>query len=111
MRRGRFLDAKTARTPSVVLGAVAAERLGIDRTGVQVYIGGRWYTVIGIMSPLELAADLDRSVLMGFEAAARYQAAERSASTVYLRADPQAVDRVRRLLPSTAHREHPEEAP
>ena len=109
MVRGRFLNVETARTPSVVLGAVAAERLGVDRAGVQVYIAGRWYTVLGIMAPLELAADLDRSVLMGYDAAARYLGSERSASMIYLRADPDAVGRVRGLLPSTANPEHPEE--
>ncbi|HEY3019912.1 MAG TPA: ABC transporter permease [Solirubrobacteraceae bacterium] len=109
MRRGRFLNALTARTPAVVLGAVAAERLGIDRPGVNVYIAGRWWTVVGIMAPVELAADLDRSALIGFAAAVRYLGAGRSASTVYLRADPHAVARVRDLLASTANPEHPEE--
>ena len=61
------------------------------------------------MAPIELAADLDRSALMGFAAAARYLRAGRSASTVYLRADPHAVARVRDLLASTANPEHPEE--
>ena len=109
MRRGHFLNGLTARTPAVVLGAVAAERLGVDHVGVQVYIAGGWWTVVGIMAPIELAADLDRSALMGFAAAARYLRAGRSASTVYLRADPHAVARVRDLLASTANPEHPEE--
>jgi putative ABC transport system permease protein len=109
MVRGRFLNAASARTPSVVLGAVAAERLGVDRPGAQVYIAGRWYTVLGDMAPLPLAPDLDRSVLMGYEAAAALLGAKRSATTVYLRADPAAVGRVRELLASTAAPEHPEE--
>jgi putative ABC transport system permease protein len=109
MAGGRFLNGATARTPSVVLGSVAAERLGIDRPGVQVYIAGRWFTVLGIMESLPLAGDLDRSVLMGYGAAAAYLGSERSASTVYLRADPSAVTRVRDLLASTANPEHPEE--
>jgi putative ABC transport system permease protein len=109
MVRGRFLNAASAGMPSVVLGAVAAERLGIDRPGAQVYVGGRWYTVLGVIAPLPLAADLDRSVLMGYDAAAALLGEERSASTVYLRADPEAVGRVRGLLASTAAPEHPEE--
>jgi putative ABC transport system permease protein len=109
MVRGRFLNAASARTASVVLGAVAAERLGVDRPGAQVYIGGRWYTVLGVMAPLPLAADLDRSVLMGYDAAAALLGEERSASTVYLRADPAEVGRVRAVLASTAAPEHPEE--
>jgi putative ABC transport system permease protein len=109
MLRGRFLNAASARTPSVVLGAIAAERLGVDRPGAQVYIGGRWYTILGVMASLPLAGDLDRSVLMGYDAAAAYLGAERSASTVFLRARPASVARVRDLLASAASPEHPEE--
>ena len=109
MARGRFLTTATGRTPSVVLGAVAAQRLGIDRVGVQVYIAGRWYTVIGIMGSLPLAGDLDRSVLMGYDAAAAYLRAERSATTVYVRAAPAVVQRVRERLAATANPANPEE--
>ena len=109
MTRGRFLTAATGRTPSVVLGAVAARRLGIDRVGVQVYIAGRWYTVIGIMDSLPLAGDLDRSVLIGYDAAAAHLREERSATTIYVRAAPAAVGRVRERLASTANPQNPEE--
>jgi putative ABC transport system permease protein len=109
MVRGRFLNGATARTRSVVLGATAAEQLGIDRPGQLVYIAGRWWTVLGIMAPFELAPELDRAVLMGYDAAVRELGAERSASTVYLRADPSVVARVHDLVPSAANPEHPEE--
>jgi putative ABC transport system permease protein len=109
MVRGRFLNGATARTRSVVLGAAAAAQLGIDRPGELVYIAGRWWTVLGIMAPLELAPELDRTALMGYDAAERELGAERSASTVYLRADPSVVARVHDLLPSAADPEHPEE--
>jgi putative ABC transport system permease protein len=109
LSRGRFLNAGSARTPSVVLGAKAAERLGVDRPGTSVYINGRWWTVVGILRPIELAADLDRAALIGYAAAARYLGEERSASTVYLRADPDAVNRVRDLVPSAANPQNPEE--
>jgi putative ABC transport system permease protein len=109
LSRGRFLNAGSARTPSVVLGAKSAERLGVDRPGTSVYINGRWWTVVGILRPIELAADLDRAALIGYAAAARYLGEERSASTVYLRADPGAVNRVRDLVPSAANPQNPEE--
>ena len=99
MLRGRFLNAATSRTRSVVLGAAAAQQMGIDRPGALVYIAGRWWTVVGVMAPVELAPELDRTVLIGYDAAVRELGAERSASTVYLRADPSVVARVHDLLP------------
>lgn len=107
--RGRFLDDATAQGQAVVLGAVAAERLGIDRLGVRVTIGGRWWTVVGILQPVELASDLDRSALVGRPAAQRLLDAGRDASTVYLRADPDHVERTRALLPDAANPEAPDE--
>jgi putative ABC transport system permease protein len=109
MVRGRFLNAATTATRSVVLGAAAAQQLGIDRPGQLVYIAGRWWTVLGVMAPVELAPQLARAALMGYDAAERELGAERSASTVYLRADPSVVARVHDLLPSAANPEHPEE--
>ena len=41
LARGRFLDAATARYPVVVLGAIAAARLGVDRPGARVFLGER----------------------------------------------------------------------
>ena len=43
---GTFLNAATARYPAVVLGAVAAKTLGIDRVtpDTQVYLGGQYFT-------------------------------------------------------------------
>jgi putative ABC transport system permease protein len=109
MVRGRFLNGATARTRSVVLGAAAAQKLGIDRPGQLVYIAGRWWTVLGIMAPLELAPELDRAALMGYDAAVREFDVKRDASTVYLRADPSVVEQVHDLLPSAANPEHPEQ--
>jgi putative ABC transport system permease protein len=109
MARGRFLNAATVRTPSVVLGAIAAERLGVDRPGMLVHMGGRSWTVVGILRPLELAPEIDRAALVGYAAAARELGADRTATTVYLRADPSAVTHVRGLVPSAVNPEHPEE--
>jgi putative ABC transport system permease protein len=109
LARGRFLDAATGRYPTVVLGAEAAERLGIDRTGVRVWLGERWFTVIGILDPVTLDESLDSAALIGFDVAERLLDADRSASTIYVRADPDAVTGVRDLLGRTANPEHPEE--
>jgi putative ABC transport system permease protein len=110
LRRGRFLDAATARYPTVVLGAGAAEQLGIDDTGSRVYIGGRWFTVIGILEPVALASALDGAALIGFDAAARWFREDRDATTIYVRADPDAIEAgARDLLGSTANPAAPEE--
>jgi putative ABC transport system permease protein len=109
LRSGRFLDPATGRYPTVVLGAGAADQLGIDDTGSRVYIGGRWFEVIGVLEPVELVPELDDSALVGFDAAARWFDAERDASTIFVRAAPDAIAGVRDLLGATANPERPEE--
>src|SRR5438094_751912 len=55
---GRFIDAVTERFPTVVLGAEAATRLGINAVlpgePRMVWIGGQWFTVIGILDKMPL---------------------------------------------------------
>ena len=109
LARGRFLDRALADRPVVVLRAVAAERLGIGRTGVQVHLRGRSFTVVGILRPLELAPDLDRSALVGFPAARALLGADGTASTIYVRTDPDRVEAIQARLASQANPEHPEE--
>jgi putative ABC transport system permease protein len=109
MADGRFLDAATTRYPTVVLGSDAAQRLGIDRAGVRVWLNERWFTVIGILEPVTLDPNLDSAALIGFDAAERLFDADRSASTIYVRADPDDVAEVRDLLGRTANPQHPEE--
>ena len=72
--RGSWLNAGTAREPVAVLGSVAATRLGIDRLypDQQVWLGGQWFSVAGILKPSPLAADIDASALVGYPAAQRY---------------------------------------
>jgi putative ABC transport system permease protein len=109
LRAGRFLDAATGRYPTVVLGSVAAERLGIDRVGGRVWLGDRWFTVIGILDDVPLAPEIDRSALIGYPVAEELLGADGSPGTVYLRTDPSQVDAVRSVLAPTANPRHPEE--
>jgi putative ABC transport system permease protein len=109
LAHGRFLDSATGRYPVVVLGADAAERLGINRVGVRVWLADRWFTVIGILNPVTLEESLDSAALIGYDTAKRLFDADRSASTIYVRADPEDIAQVRELLGSTANPEHPEE--
>ena len=108
---GRFLDAALVRYPAVVLGAVTAQRLGIDRPGPRVYADGRWLTVVGILRGVPLVPDVDRAALIGYPAAHALFGTTRSASTIYVRAadDDDAVLRTRALLAPTADPQAPEE--
>ena len=108
---GVFLDAASARYPAVVLGSTAARRLGIARAGggVQVVIGDRRFTVIGILDPVTLVPALDTAALVGFPAAARYLDDEGDVSALSVRSDPEDVDDVQSVLAVTASPEHPDE--
>jgi putative ABC transport system permease protein len=108
---GMWLNAATARYPAVVLGAATAERLGIGAISedVQIWLGDRWFTVIGILNPVPLAPELDLGALIGWRAAERYLGFEGDLTTVYTRADPDAVEAVRELLARTANPERPNE--
>jgi putative ABC transport system permease protein len=107
--KGRFLNAATARYPATVLGAATAAQLGIDQIGSQVWLGGRWFTVVGILNPVTLAPELDRAALVGLPAAKQLFGADGSPSTVYVRADPDQVSDVQAVLGATANPEHPNE--
>ena len=111
MAAGRFLDRTSERFPAIVLGAVTAERLGIDRADgrVQVYAAGRWFSVVGIMHPLPLVPELDRSALIGYPVAADLFGTTRSASSIAVRAHDERVEEVRELLGRAANPEAPEE--
>ncbi|RQX18153.1 ABC transporter permease, partial [Micromonospora ureilytica] len=111
IRSGRALDAGTARLPTAVLGHVAASRLGyaaVDpRQPQQVFIGERWFTVIGILDPLPLSPDLDRSVLVGWDAAKAMLGFDGHPTVVYLRAREDALEDVRAVLPATLNPQLP----
>ena len=118
--QGRYLNAATAREAVAVLGAVAAERLGIDRIyqGQRIWVGGQWFYVAGILEPAALADEMDTSVLVGYPAARRYlgyagvsrgQPTVGPPSTIYVRAETSQVDAVQALLAQTANPEAPNE--
>ncbi|QKW37557.1 ABC transporter permease [Actinomadura sp. NAK00032] len=106
---GTWLNAGTARYPGVVLGAEAGRRLGMDRAGGRVWIGGRWFTVLGVLRPAELAPEIDRSALVGWESARRHLAFDGHPTTVYERSTDASVNDVRAVLARTVNPERPEE--
>jgi putative ABC transport system permease protein len=111
LRHGGFLNAATARYPATVLGDQAATALGIARLEqpTRVWLGGRWFSVVGILEPLPLAPELDRSALVGFPVAARLLGYQGHPSRIYLRTAPEQTTTVAGLLAATADPEHPEQ--
>jgi putative ABC transport system permease protein len=114
LARGRFLDSANERYPIVVLGAVAAKRLGVDALTVdgrpvQVFISGTWFTVGGVLAALPLAPEIDRAALIGYPIAHSLFGTSRNASTLYVRADPERVSEAASLLPAAADPQHPEQ--
>ena len=108
---GVFLNAATARYPAVVLGYEAAVTLGIvdTKARVRVFIGGRWFTVIGILNKTPLSPELDRSALIGFPVAEADFGFDGHPTTIYVRTDPNQVAQTQAVLARTASPASPDE--
>jgi putative ABC transport system permease protein len=108
---GRFLNAATSREPVAVLGAAAAQTLGIDRVfpGERIWLGNQWFYVAGILKPSVLTPEIDESVLVGFSAAKSLLGFDGHATTVYVRAQTNQVPAVQSVLAGTANPENPNE--
>jgi putative ABC transport system permease protein len=108
---GVYLNAATAQEPVAVLGAAAAQRLGIDRIwqGQRIWVGDQWFYVVGVLKPAVLAPFVDSSVLVGYPAAQRYLGFDGHPTTIYLRAHTDQVDAVDAVLGATANPENPSE--
>jgi putative ABC transport system permease protein len=108
--RGSFLNPATARYPAVVLGYQAAITLGIAEPdqASRVWIGGRWFYVVGVLGPVPLAPEIDRSALIGFPQA-RTLGYDGHPSHIYLRTDPAQVTSVASVLAPTTNPENPEQ--
>ena len=106
-----ILNAATAREPVAVLGAAAAQRLGIDRIwpGERIWVGGQWFYLAGILKPAVLAPEIDSSVLVGYPAAAKYLHFDGHPSTIYVRTQNSQVKTVDNLLAAQANPENPEQ--
>jgi putative ABC transport system permease protein len=109
--QGSYLNAATAREPVAVLGATAAQLLGIDLIypGERIWLDGQWFYVAGILNPSALAPGIDTSVLVGFPAAGKYLGFDGHPSTIYVRAATARVNAVDALLAAQANPENPEE--
>ena len=119
LAHGEFLNAATAREPVCVLGAAAAELLGIDTVfpGERVWVtgtgangnGGFWLYVAGILEPDVLASDVDSSVLVGFPFAQHYLSFDGHPGTIYLKVSGAGsqVNAVYKLLGAQANPQDP----
>lgn len=108
---GRFLDAGDSGRPVTVLGSVTAERLGIRDLSLrpQVWLGGRWFSVIGILDPMTLSPAIERSALVGRKAATTYLGEYPAPSTLYVRTVPEQTEAVLEVISATADPAHPGE--
>jgi putative ABC transport system permease protein len=111
MLAGAFLNSGTARYPAVVLGYAAAQALGIDslRSPIRIFAAGRWFSVVGILEPLQLAPEIDRSVLVGIPFAAAQLGFDGFPTKLYVRAMPERVTAVSVLLGRTANPQNPDQ--
>ena len=111
LKSGEFLDEMTSEYPFVVLGSVAAERLGIRNTSGnhKIWLKEKWFMVIGILEPLPLAADLDRSAIIGYTAAEKFLEIDEPPEIIYVRAYPEHIHDVRSIMAATVSPENPEE--
>ncbi len=105
VREGRLLDEAMRDLPVVVLGDVAAVRLGIGDLsgGPLIDVGGREFAVVGILDEAPLSPDIARSALIGDRAAASLLGTKPNPSAVFVRVDPTLVEETSPLLARTAH--------
>jgi putative ABC transport system permease protein len=108
---GRWLNGLTSRYPAVVLGAAAAQRLGVGRPDpdVVILVGGRRFTVVGVLNPVALVPNLDSAVLIGWDIATTVFRFDGRATSVYTRSRDSQVEAVRAVLAATANPQAPNE--
>jgi putative ABC transport system permease protein len=110
--QGRPLADGDQPLPVAVLGSQAATELGITALppGAPpplVRVGGRWFTVVGVLRSAPLAPDLDRSLLVGRAAARRWLGFDGRPTVVYVRAREAQLQAVRSVLAATVNPENP----
>ncbi|WP_424528846.1 ABC transporter permease [Sphaerisporangium viridialbum] len=108
---GTWLNAATHHYPAVVLGSRTADRLGVAQAGPEqrVWLGGQWFTVVGVLAPAPLAPELDTAALVGWPVAEERLDFDGYPTTVYTRAEEEHVVEVRDVLAASANPEHPDE--
>jgi putative ABC transport system permease protein len=109
LAQGEFLNAATQHEPVCVLGAAAAQLLGIDRVwpGERIWTGNMWLYVAGILQADVLSPDVNSSVLVGYPFAEQNLGFDGHPTTIYIKATDGQVNRVDSLLAAQADPEDP----
>jgi putative ABC transport system permease protein len=111
MYSGKFLDKVTSQFPTVVLGSVTARQLGIELTPgappPQVWIGGQWFTVVGVLAALPLAPEIERSALVGWPVAQAKLGFDGNPTKIFVRSADSEVEPVRAVLGPTIKPDRP----
>ncbi|MDR3036571.1 MAG: ABC transporter permease [Kitasatospora sp.] len=119
LAHGTFLNPATQHEPVCVLGAAAAQLLGIDRlfpgeriqlrltdaTGSQT--GAAWLYVTGILRPDRLVPQINSTVFTGFPFAHQHLHFDGRPSTIYVKATGNQVTTVHNLLAAQANPQNP----
>ncbi|HWD64604.1 MAG TPA: ABC transporter permease [Solirubrobacteraceae bacterium] len=109
MASGHFLNAVSAGYPETVLGAQAAQILQIEHVGGHelVYIGNRWFLIVGVLEPVVLDSSLDSDAFISLPVAEKLFQTQPNASEIYVRANQNKVIPVSNLLPASADPQDP----
>jgi putative ABC transport system permease protein len=103
---GTWFNAATERYPVTVLGAAAARRLGAT-PGQQVYLGGQWFSVIGILATVVLDQTIDSTALVGYPAARSLLGFDGAPTTIYERSSNETVEALVPQLAAVANPANP----
>ncbi|QTG75459.1 ABC transporter permease [Trueperella pecoris] len=109
IRRGSWFNDATQKYPTTVLGATAAQRLGVVSPGGLIEVGGIAHTVIGILQPSALAPQLNTMVMVGRSNAIERLGFNGAPTLLFERSKDDAVARVRELIPGTVNPQSPHE--
>jgi putative ABC transport system permease protein len=74
-----------------------------------VWLGGQWFTLVGVLKPIALAPELDNAALIGWSSAQDYASFDGHPTTLYCRSTESQVEAVRSVLPASVNPVNPYE--